>query len=90
MLFGPKKILCRAGHWTTIIETRFRQMPAYWTVVLEAPAEGEVEEEKSKWIVPAEPVRRPIQRRMDFDRGIWNTFYRVRIRPDRDVMVAFE
>jgi hypothetical protein len=85
-MFGKKKtVICPAGEWTTIIGSRFAQMPAVWDVHLRAEGSeavaGEFEETKSRWIFPGQPVAGQLQERLTFERGYWNTFYSVRIRP---------
>ncbi|HKQ53788.1 MAG TPA: hypothetical protein VJT74_15540 [Pyrinomonadaceae bacterium] len=84
-MFGKKAITCRAGEWTTVIRSRFAQMPAVWEVNLQALNGGEVagefEETKSRWIFRGRPTGGRLRERLTFERGYWNTFYTVRIRP---------
>jgi hypothetical protein len=84
-MFGKKTIECPAGEWTTIIRSRFAQMPAVWDVSLQASDGGEVagefEETKSRWIFRGQPSSGQLRERLTFERGYWNTFYTVRIRP---------
>jgi len=84
-MFGKKSIECPAGQWTTVIRSRFAQMPAVWEVRLRTEGGGEVagefEETKSKWIFPGRPVTGQLRERLTFERGYWNTFYSVRVRP---------
>ena len=83
-MFGKKIITCPAGEWTTIIQTRFAQMPAVWEIHLRSEdgrVAGEFEETKSKWIFRGQPVSGQLQEHLTFERGYWNTFYTVRIRP---------
>ena len=83
-MFGKKTIDCPAGQWTTIIRSRFAQMPAVWNVHLrseDGEVAGEFEETKSKWVFPGKPVTGQLGERLTFERGYWNTFYLVRIRP---------
>ena len=83
-MFGKKRIECPAGQWTTIIRSRFAQMPAVWEVSLHAgggEVAGEFEETKSRWVFPGQPVTGRLGERLTFERGYWNTFYSVRVRP---------
>ena len=84
-MFGKKAITCPAGEWTTVIRSRFAQMPAVWEVSLQALDGGEVagefEETKSRWIFRGLPTGGQLRERLTFERGYWNTFYTVRIRP---------
>lgn len=84
-MFGKKIIECPAGEWTTIIRSRFAQMPAVWEVSLRAPdggpVAGEFEERKSRWIFRGRPSTGQLRERLTFERGYWNTFYSVRVRP---------
>ena len=83
-MFGKKTIECPAGEWTIIIRSRFAQMPAVWDVTLHAAGgavAGEYVETKSKWIFRGTPAGGQLHERMTFERGYWNTFYSVRIRP---------
>ena len=87
-MFGKKTIMCPAGQWTTIIQSRFAQMPATWDVQLRSEGgdvAGEFEEKKSSWIFPGQPVSGQLQESLTFERGYWNTFYSVRIRPQTAV-----
>ncbi|HJU55250.1 MAG TPA: hypothetical protein VJ715_11785 [Pyrinomonadaceae bacterium] len=87
-MFGKKTIACPAGQWTTIIRSRFAQMPAVWDVHLHSEGgevAGEFEETKSSWIFPGRPVTGQLRERLTFERGYWNTFYTVRIRPRTEV-----
>lgn len=85
-LFGPKRIPCPAGAWTTIVATSFAQMPKSWTVTFEGPAAGEYEVKKSAWIFPGAPVRSPLAPKITLERGYWNTFYSVRVCPGSDTV----
>jgi hypothetical protein len=88
-MFGKKTIMCPAGEWTTIIRSRFAQMPASWDVSLRSEAgevAGEFEETKSSWVFPGKPVSGQLCERLTFERGYWNTFYSVRLRPRTTVL----
>lgn len=88
-MFGKKTINCPAGEWTTIIRSRFAQMPAGWEIHLRSESgevTGEFEETKSRWVFPGQPVSGQLQERLTFERGYWNTFYSVRIRPRTPVV----
>jgi hypothetical protein len=79
--------------WTTVLDTPFAQLPATWTLRLDAAGariDGEYEERKTRWVFPTPPVRGPLGERMTFARGYWNTFYSVRVRPSVDLVVAIE
>jgi hypothetical protein len=83
-MFGKKTITCPAGQWTTIIRSRFAQLPASWDIHLRSEGgdvAGEFEEKKSAWVFPGQPVCGQLRERLSFERGYWNTFYSVRIRP---------
>lgn len=89
-LFGPKRISCPAGAWTTILATSFAQIPKSWVVRFEGEAAGECEVKKSAWIFPGTPVRGPLAPMMTFERGYWNTFFRVRVFPTKDLTAVVE
>jgi hypothetical protein len=89
-LFGPKRIVCRAGQWTALVDTAFAQLPKCWQVRFEGDVRGELEERKSKWVFPGSPTRRPLEPQMILERGYWNTFYRAHVRPDRDVVAIVD
>lgn len=88
-MFANKIINCPAVQWTTIIYTVFAQIPVTWEVRLR-PEIGDVagtfEEKKSSWIFPGQPVSGQLRERLTFERGYWNTFYSVRIRPTTPVV----
>jgi hypothetical protein len=68
-------------------------MPATWTVRVHGatkPVAGEYEERKSAWIFPGTPSLGPLNGEMTFERGYWNTFYTVRIRPIETITVTIE
>jgi hypothetical protein len=82
---------CPAGQWTTIFDHAFVQLPRAWTVSFAAAADGdvvagEVMEKRSSWIFPNPPTTRPLADIMSFERGWWNTFYSVRVKPTHDVI----
>lgn len=92
-LFGPKRTRCPAGVWTTIIDDWFVQIPRQYCVRFEthgAALTGTVEEKKSTWIFPGQPTTRSLAPEMSLDRGYFNTFYRVRVRPEHDVDAVVE
>lgn len=83
-MFGKKELICPAGQWTTIIRTSFAQMPAVWEVHLHpegGEVAGEFEEIKSRWVFRGQPTGGQLCEHLTFERGYWNTFYTVRIRP---------
>lgn len=88
-LFGPTTVRCPAGRWTNIIATNFAQLPMSWSVTFRAPSGGAVggtcEVAASRWIFRGTPAVQPLAASMQFDRGIWNTFFRVRVWPDVDL-----
>jgi hypothetical protein len=90
--FDPKQVRCPAGEWTTLIDNAFVQMPREWEIAFEAedgvPIEGEYEVSKTAWIFPTKPERGQLQPRMAFERGWFNTFYKLRVRPTRAVAVT--
>lgn len=93
-MFGRRRTqTCPPGVWTTVIRTPFAQMPATWTLRLAADrgaVAGQFEEVKSSWVFPGTPRTGPLQPEMVFERGYWNTFYTVRIRPVDTVTVTIE
>jgi hypothetical protein len=93
-MFGSHKILtCNGGEWTTVIHTRFAQLPMSWRVgVLDGALDalGEFEETKSAWIIPGTPTAGAMQAQIAFVRGYWNTFYKVRIRPIRTIKISVD
>ena len=93
-MFGRRRTLtCPGKEWTTVLHTRFAQVPVTWTVrVVAAPGavSGEFEETKSSWVFPGTPTTGPLQPEMAFERGYWNTFYTVRFRPVDTVTVTIE
>jgi hypothetical protein len=66
------------------------QLPRAWAVSFAAvdggAVAGEVAEKRSSWIFPNPPTTRPLVAAMSFERGWWNTFYSVRVKPTRDVI----
>ena len=42
------------------------------------------------WIFPNPPTTRPLMAVMSFERGWWNTFYSVRVKPTCDVIAHIE
>ena len=93
-MFGPKRIACPAGQWTTIIRTSFAQMPKAWSVTLTsiegAPVRGDFVESKSAWIFPGSSLPGTIDGVHTFERGYWNTFYSVRVNPAADATAEVE
>ncbi len=92
--FGPRVVKCPAGQWTAIFDHAFVQMPKGWTVTFTAAdggaVEGEVAEKRSSWIFPNPPKAMPLKPLMNFERGWWNTFYSVRVKPARDITAAID
>ncbi|MEK7468016.1 MAG: hypothetical protein AAB074_11425 [Planctomycetota bacterium] len=89
-LFGPKRISCPGGQWTTVLKTSFAQMPKSWSVHFEGEPRGEFEEKKSAWIFPGTPKRGPLSPEMTFYRGYWNTFFIVRVCPAADIVAVVD
>ncbi|MBX0326455.1 hypothetical protein K2Z83_01940 [Oscillochloris sp. ZM17-4] len=87
-----RTVTCPAGEWTAIFNHAFVQMPWDWTVTFTAPdggaIVGEVVEKRTSWIFPNPPETRTLEPVMPFRRGWWNTFYSVRVRPERDVVAT--
>ncbi len=86
-----KTFYCKGGEWTTIIHTRFAQLPKSWMLYVPAEANvalGEFEEVKSSWILPGQPQLGPLCPEHILNRGYWNTFYKVRIRPLQTITVT--
>jgi hypothetical protein len=82
------------GAWTAIFDHGFVQIPMSWTVRFEsADGEsftGEVQEKRSSWIFPNPPTSRTLESKMRFQRGWWNTFFTVKVKPDRDLMARID
>jgi hypothetical protein len=93
-MFGRRRtITCPAGVWTTVLRTPFAQLPVKWTLRLVAErgaVAGQFEENKSTWVFPGTPRTGPLQPEMVFERGYWNTFYTLRVRPVDTVTVTIE
>lgn len=91
-MFGRhKSLICNGGEWSTIIDTRYAQLPMSWAIRVQADAAellGEYEETKSAWIFAGKPRFAVLQAQMRFHRGYWNTFYKVRVRPLRNITVS--
>lgn len=93
MFGGKRTITCPGGEWTTVIQTRFAQIPVAWKVRMTADGNtvsGEFEETKSSWIFPGAPTTGSLQAEMIFARGYWNTFYLLRFKPAQAVTVTVE
>jgi hypothetical protein len=92
-IFGARRVNCPAGRWTTIISNFGSGMPKTFRVAL-TPDEGEevfgeYEERKYTWIFPCKTSRGQLKPMMRFDREWINAIYKVRIRPDRNVIAEF-
>jgi len=89
-----RTLKCPAGQWTAIFDHAFVQMPWSWTVSFTAEdggaVAGEVVEKRSSWIFPNPPMTMPLAPVMSFERGWWNTFYSVRVKPTRNVIAQIE
>jgi hypothetical protein len=89
-----RTIQCPAGEWTPIFRHAFVQLPWLWTITFSSPdgnpIEGIVEERRSSWIFPNAPTQRPLSAVMHFERGWWNTFYRVSIKPTHAVVARID
>ncbi len=88
-----KTLTCLGEEWTTVILTRFAQLPVTWTIRVGIDRDvisGEFEETKSTWVFPGTSTTGPLQPEMVFERGYWNTFYSVRIRPVETVTVTIQ
>ncbi len=93
-----RTITCPAGEWTPIFRHHFVQMPYAWTVTFVAAdggpvtgaVAGEVKETRSSWIIPNPPILLPLVDKMYFERGWWNTFYSVYVKPTRDVIAQIQ
>jgi hypothetical protein len=83
-------VQCPAGQWTTIFDHAFVQLPRAWAVSFTATdgdtVAGEVIEKRSAWIFPNPPTTQPLLAVMSFERGWWNTFYSVQVKPMCDVI----
>jgi hypothetical protein len=90
----PRTIHCPAGQWTPIFRHAFVQMPWSWKIRFTSAdgrdVEGVVEEQRSSWIFPNPPEQRPLSAVMTFERGWWNTFYRVSIKPKADLVAQID
>jgi hypothetical protein len=88
-----KTLTCPGGQWTTVIQSQFAQMPASWTVRLQGNGNasmGQYEETKSAWVFPGTPSVGALDVEMAFDRGYWNTFYKVRFCPVETITITIE
>jgi hypothetical protein len=89
-----RKITCLAGQWTAIFDHAFVQLPYAWTVSFTTAdgslVAGEVVEKRSSWIFPNPPTTQPLIAVMNFERGWWNTFYSVHVKPTSDVIAHIE
>jgi len=89
---GRKK--CPGGRWTTLISNFGTGMPKTFTIAFVSPGgqpvSGEFEEKKYTWIFPRRPVRGPLVPMMEFHREWINGIYRVRVRPDTDLLATFK
>lgn len=89
-----KTLRCPAHVWTAIFDHAFVQLPWSWTVRVVsadgAPVAGEVQEKRSSWVFPNAPTSRPLEPTMRFQRGWWNTFYSVKVKPERDVVIHID
>lgn len=73
-----------------MVSNAFVQLPKVFDIEFqgEGPLEGQIEEKKSSWIFPGTPQLRPLQQRVSLERGYWNTFYKIRVFPSRDVVAV--
>lgn len=89
-----RTVNCPAGQWTAIFDDAFVQIPWSWSVsfvtVDGSPLAGELVEKRSSWIFPNPPITLPLEPTMQFNRGWWNTFYSVRIKPTSAVVAHIE
>ncbi len=85
-----RTVKCPAGQWTAIFDHAFVQLPHAWIVSFVAAdggaVAGEVVEKRSSWIIPNRPTTRLLVSVMAFERGWWNTFYWVCVKPTSDVI----
>jgi hypothetical protein len=85
-----RKVQCPAGEWTAVFNHAFVQLPHEWTVTFSTveggTVEGEVEIQRSSWIFPNQPETQPLEATMTFQRGWWNTFFKVSVKPTRTVV----
>ena len=85
-----RSIQCPAGQWTVIFDHAFVQLPWAWTITFSAAdggsVSGEVRVKRSAWIFPNPPTLLPLEAVMTFERGWWNTFYKVDVKPTRDLV----
>ena len=86
--FRTERIKCPANQWTYLIDHWFRRTPAGYVIRLRTengePLEGEYESKGSRWLFPGTPVRGPLKGELVFERGWFNAFYSVRVRPTVD------
>ena len=89
-----RRIECPANQWTTIFNHAFVQFPQSWQVTFTSidgtPLDGEILEQRSAWIFPQTPQSLPLQATMIFQRGWWNTFYRLQVKPTHDVIAEID
>lgn len=93
-LFGSKLVRCPRGVWTTIISTSFAQLPTVFEVRMKrhdgSAVSGLYERKGSRWLFAGHAQTGPLAERMAFERGLWNTFFSVRVRPDADSIAEID
>jgi hypothetical protein len=89
---GRKSRSCPAGVWTTLYSSTFTAVPAAWTLSIRcpdgSPPSGRLVQKRSLWIFPGTEVEEALMPEMAIERRWINTFYYVRILPDRPVEVS--
>jgi hypothetical protein len=89
---GKRNRSCPAGVWTTIYGSTFTAVPASWELAITcadgSTPSGRLVQKRSLWIFPGSEVEETLMPVMAIERRWINTFYYVRILPDRPVEVA--
>ena len=87
---GDKTIRCPANQWTTLVSNFGSGYPKTFSVRLEGdgPVTGEWLEKRHWWIFPQKETTGPLASELRFDRYWINAIYKIKIRPDRDVVAT--
>lgn len=93
-LFGPRRVRCPAGRWTALISNAFIALPGAWDMSFESvdggPVAGRWRVRRTLWILPEPAEEGELAPRVHFERGLLNTFYKVQVLPERELVVTIE
>ena len=90
-LFGNKSIRCPAGEWTTLVSNFGSGYAKTFTVTLASaagPVSGEWVEKRHWWIFPQAEAHGALAPKLEFHRRWINAIYKIKIRPDQDVVAT--